>query len=367
MTHEAYMEMALALAVRGTGWTSPNPNVGAVVVKNGRVVGRGWHKQCGGPHAEVFAIDEAGDEAKNADIYVTLEPCNHTGKTPPCTEKILNAGIKRVFIAMADPNPVASGGIERLRENGVEVTCGILQDKAEAINEGFIKHIRCKRPFVIAKSASTLDGRTATSTGHSQWITGPSARRHVHQLRHEVDAILVGIGTVRADDPSLTCRLEQGGKDPMRLVVDTRLSIDETAKILRLKSDSDTVLVSGPIASDDTETLEKRGRLEALGAKVWEVPLKEGRVDLGALMDRLGQEKIQSLLIEGGAGILRSALDAKIVDKFRIYLAPKLLTGDDGHPITAGRGPLSMDEALSLSRLTVRHFDNDVMIEGYLA
>ncbi|BCS98023.1 riboflavin biosynthesis protein RibD [Desulfoluna limicola] len=363
--HE-YMEMALALAARGIGWTSPNPAVGAVVVNNGRVVGRGWHKACGGPHAEVFALDEAGDEAKGADIYVTLEPCNHTGKTPPCTEKILNAGIKRVFIAMEDPNPVASGGIARLEHHGIEVTCGILREKAEGLNEGFIKHVKTGRPFVIAKSASTLDGRTATSTGHSQWITGEKSRRHVHELRHAVDAILVGIGTVNADDPSLTCRLDSGGKDPIRIVLDSRLSIDEKARVLQLKSDSDTIVVCGEVPAVPCETARKKGRLEANGVRVLEVPLKDNRIDLDALMAILGEEKIQSLLIEGGAGVLKSALEAKIVDKFRIYIAPKLLTGDDGYPITAGKGPLSMDEALTLSRVAVRHFDNDVMIEGYL-
>lgn len=366
MEAQDYMEMALALAERGVGWTAPNPAVGAVVVTDGKVVGRGWHKACGGPHAEVFALDEAGEAARGGDIYVTLEPCNHTGKTPPCTEKILASGIRRVFIAMEDPNPVASGGIERLRSQGLTVTCGILKERAEALNEGFIKHVRTGRPFVIAKSASTLDGRTATSTGHSQWITGEKARRHVHELRHAVDAILVGIGTVTADDPSLTCRLESGGKDPMRLILDSRLSIDEEARVLRLKSDSGTVLVCGKIPDDAHETLRKKERLTAAGARVLEVPLKEGRVDLDALMGILGAEKIQSLLIEGGARILKSALDAKIVDKFRLYIAPKLLTGDDGFPITAGKGPLSMDEALSLTRITVRHFDNDVMIEGYL-
>lgn len=366
MEAQEYMEMALALAARGIGWTSPNPAVGAVVVNNGEVVGRGWHKACGGPHAEVFAIDEAGAKAKGADIYVTLEPCNHTGKTPPCTEKILNAGIRRVFIAMEDPNPVASGGIDRLKAHGVEVTCGILKEKAEALNEGFIKHVRTGRPFVIAKSAATLDGRTASSTGHSKWITGEKSRRHVHELRHAVDAILVGIGTVTADDPSLTCRLEAGGKDPIRIVVDTRLSIDEGAKVLQLKSDSDTLIVCGKIPSEDQEAARKKARLAAAGARVLEVPRKGRHVDLDRLMTILGKEKIQSLLIEGGATLLKSALDAKIVDKFRIYFAPKLLTGDDGFPVTAGTGPLSMAEALTLSRVAVRHFDNDVMIEGYL-
>ncbi|WP_300667191.1 bifunctional diaminohydroxyphosphoribosylaminopyrimidine deaminase/5-amino-6-(5-phosphoribosylamino)uracil reductase RibD [Desulfoluna sp.] len=363
--HE-YMEMALALATRSIGWTSPNPAVGAVVVKNGQVVGRGRHKVCGGPHAEVFALDEAGEEARGADIYVTLEPCNHTGKTPPCTEKILAAGIRRVFIAMEDPNPVAAGGIDRLRAQGVEVTCGLLREKAEAINEGFIKHVQTGRPFVIAKSAATLDGRTAASTGHSQWITGEKSRRHVHELRHAVDAIMVGIGTVKADNPSLTCRLETGGKDPIRIVLDSRLSMDEDARVLQLKSDSDTIVVCGKIPEEPCEARQKKARLEAAGARVLEVPLKDQRVDLASLMAILGKEKIQSLLIEGGATLLKSALDAKIVDKFRIYLAPKLLTGDDGFPITAGKGPLSMNEALTLSRVAVRHFDNDVMIEGYL-
>ena len=364
MDDRYYMKMALALAAKGMGYTSPNPMVGAVVVKEGRVVGKGWHQAVGGPHAEVHAIDDAGEEARGATLYVTLEPCNHTGKTPPCTEKILKAGIKRVVMAMDDPNPdVRGGGKGYLHSQGVQVDSGVCETEARKLNECFVKFVTTKRPFVTLKCASTLDGRIATRTGDSKWISGPSSRRFVHELRHASDAILVGINTVKTDDPSLTTRLEEmRGHDPMRVILDTRLSINKDAKVLRLESCSDTLIVCGKSA-----TQSKKKELEGQGIKIVEMAEKNGWIDLDALMDSLGKMSVVSLLIEGGSRVIASALAAGIVDKVLFFYGPKILGGDDGIPICKGDGPDKMENCLQVKTMKVRRFDADVMIEGYLA
>lgn len=308
MSDHDHMRQALSLALKGQGFTSPNPCVGAVVVKDGVVVGRGWHRAAGLPHAEVEAIDDARKNfpentppiTQGATIYVTLEPCNHFGKTPPCTHKIINAGIVRVVVGCKDPNPyVSGGGIQYLREKGIQVECGLLEQEAQTLIEAFVWHTQNKKlPFVILKCASTLDGRIATSTGDSQWITNETSRRQVHTLRHQVDAILIGSGTLHADNPSLTARLENTQtKDPLRIILDSRLSIDETARVITQQSTAGTLVVVGPGASH-----EKRERLEKRGVEVLEVALKNGRLDLGQLMIKLGEMSIQSLLIEGGEG-----------------------------------------------------------------
>ncbi len=247
MNDNDYMEMALSLAEKGRGFTSPNPMVGAVVVKDGKVIGKGWHEAVGKAHAEVNAIDDAGKDAEGGTIYVTLEPCNHTGRTPPCTEKILSAGIKRVVVAMEDPNlDVTGGGIAYLKAQGLDITSGILEDKAIRMNEIFVKFSRTRRPFVILKCASTLDGQLATRTGDSKWVTGPDSRAYVHEIRQMVDGILVGMNTVLLDNPSLTTRLNGvAGRDPSRIILDTRLSIPEDAKVLQPGSESDIILFSG--------------------------------------------------------------------------------------------------------------------------
>ena len=357
-----YMNMALELARRGTGFTSPNPMVGAVVVKDSEVAGSGWHERAGGPHAEVVALDDAGQRAKGATIYVTLEPCNHTGRTPPCTLKILESGVTRVVAAMRDPNPVAGGGVEFLREKGIQVDVGVEREQAERLNEFFIKHVKTKRPFVILKCAATLDGRIATRTGHSKWVTGPASRNYVHLVRHSVDGIMVGIGTAAHDNPSLTTRLEGGpAKDPVRIVADTHLSIDENARLLNIDSDAGAIVATGPDVSSD-----KKKRLEKKGAKVVECELRDGKVDLAAFMARLGAMGIASVLIEGGASLAASALACGIVDKVLFFYAPKILGGDDGVPICRGPGPDEMGGCIRLKDIAVRRFDDDIMIEGYI-
>jgi diaminohydroxyphosphoribosylaminopyrimidine deaminase/5-amino-6-(5-phosphoribosylamino)uracil reductase len=353
MDDHDYMDMALDLALKGQGFTSPNPMVGAVVVKNGKVVGTGYHQAAGKPHAEVNALNDAGGDANGATLYVNLEPCNHTGRTPPCTDKILNSGVQRVVVAMRDPNTdVKGGGIDFLKENGINISLGICEAKAKRLNEIFVKYIRTKRPFVILKCAATLDGRIATRTGDSRWVTNEQSRGVVHRLRHAVDAILVGINTINAHGR---------GKDAIRVVLDTNLSISPDAKVLRLNSDSDTILVAGRSAIQ-----EKKSALAANGIRVIESVLKNKRIDLDLLMDQLGALGITSLLIEGGSRVIASALNAGVVDKIMFFYAPKLTGGDDGVPICRGKGPDRMADCIAVKDVTLQRFGDDVMIEGYI-
>ena len=363
---EYFMKKALDLALKGQGETSPNPMVGAVLVKNGRIVGKGYHLSAGSAHAEVNAIDDAGSNAENATLYVTLEPCNHHGRTPPCTEKILKAGIRRLVVAMEDPNPdVTGGGMAYLAKQGITVVPGVLRTEAERQNEVFVKFVKKKEPFVILKCAATLDGQIATRTGDAKWVTGETARQYVHRLRHRSDAILVGIGTVRKDDPRLTTRLpDRQGKNPIRIVLDTHLTISEDAKVVQSVSEAETWIVSG---KDISGAGAKRVCLEKAGVRVLAAPVSQGRIDLQLLMQQLGRHGITSLLIEGGGDVMASAVSAGIVDKIVFFYAPKLLGGNDGVPMCRGRGPELMKGARPVSGITVRRFDDDIMITGYLA
>ena len=362
MRDRFYMQMALALAARGRGRTLPNPMVGAVVVRDGRVVGRGWHEFYGGPHAEVNALDAAGDAARGATLYVTLEPCNHTGQTPPCTRRIMAAGVRRVVVAAHDPNPgVTGGGNAFLRAQGIEVTTGVRAAAAERLNEAFNHFICTRRPFVTLKCAATLDGRIATRTGNSQWVTGEASRRYVHQLRHANAGIMVGINTVRADNPSLTTRLAEGrGADPTRVILDTALSIDTGVKVLQQTSEAATIVVTGP----DTPA-DRREAVQATGGRLLAAPLHEGRIDLVWLMARLGEMGMASLLIEGGGQVAGAALRAGIVDKLCLFYAPKLLCGEDGVPLCGGPGPARMQDSLPVRIEKVQRFDDDLMVEAY--
>ena len=358
-----FVKMALELAEKGRGWTSPNPMVGAVVVKDGATVGAGFHRAAGKAHAEVEAIDDAGAKAAGATLYVTLEPCNHYGRTPPCTEKIIAAGIRRVVVAMEDPNPhVAGGGCARLRDEGIRVDVGICQKEAERQNEAFIKYVLKGRPFTVVKCAATLDGRLATRTGDSKWITGARARQYVHRLRHAIDGILVGIGTVRADDPSLTARPGSDfgpAKDPTRFILDTRLSISASARVLHLDSQSETYIICGHPAPEN-----RRQLLEKEGARVLQMPVSDQGIDLVPLMDRLGQMGITSLLIEGGGRVAGSALRQGIVDRVVFFYGPKIYGGDDGVSMCRGKGPARLADAVSIRNIRVQRFDDDIMIEG---
>jgi len=364
MTDSEYMQKALVLARKAKGFTSPNPCVGAVVVKDGIIVGQGYHRRFGGPHAEVEALDDAGPNAAGATLYVTLEPCNHFGKTPPCTHKIMGSNIKKVVVGCKDPNPfVGGGGIRFLEENGIEVVFGVLEDEAETLIEDFIWYVRNdKKPFVILKTASTLDGRTATRTGDSKWITGNASRAFVHQIRHETDAILIGSGTLHADNPSLTSRIEGvETKDPARVILDTHLTIKENARVLTQASKARTIIVTHAGASP-----EKRARLEKQGVQVLDVGLKDNRLDLQELMIKLGQMPFLSVLIEGGGTVAGAALRAGIVNKLLLFMAPRIMGGSDGKPMFEGRGPERIKDALELKKMSLTRFENDILVSGYL-
>jgi diaminohydroxyphosphoribosylaminopyrimidine deaminase/5-amino-6-(5-phosphoribosylamino)uracil reductase len=332
---ERFMLEALGEARRGLGRTHPNPRVGAVVVKDGRVVGRGHHAQAGAPHAEVVALAEAGALARAADLYTTLEPCDHWGRTPPCSRAILDAGVARVVTASADPNPLVSGkGLARLRAGGVGVWTGILKEEADALNRPFLKAMRTGLPLVTLKVATTLDGKLAAASGDSRWVTGEEARADVHQLRDMVDAVLVGAGTVRADDPRLTARLPTGpGRNPTRVVLDTESRLALHLQVFQHKDREHTVVVS---AEDKAQ--EAALRLLSTGARVWGVPRQGVGLEVTAVLRRLVEEGALHVLVEGGARLFASLLLARAADELVLYLAPKLLGGDG----LAWLGPLGL-------------------------
>ena len=372
------MKLALRLAAKGAGRTSPNPMVGAVVVREGRVVGRGYHRRAGGPHAEVEALEQAGDAARGGTMYVTLEPCNHHGRTPPCTQAILKAGVRRVVVAALDPNPrVDGGGAAFLASHSVEVETGLLDEEARRLNEAWFRWVAAGVPFVIAKAACSLDGRIATATGESQWLTGEAARAFGHKLRHRVDAILVGVNTVLADDPQLTTRLptksrksatedrrpktEDLHRDPIRIILDSRLRIPLTARILHLDSPAPTW-----VACTDKAPKEKVLALEQSGTEVLVLPEDSGRVALQPLLKLLGRRQVQSLLVEGGAEVHGSFFDEKLVDKFYFFYAPKFLGGREAPAVLGGRGVALLKDAHEARRLSVRRLGNDLLVSGYL-
>jgi diaminohydroxyphosphoribosylaminopyrimidine deaminase/5-amino-6-(5-phosphoribosylamino)uracil reductase len=362
-----YMARALDLAARGKGFTSPNPCVGAVVAKNGRIIGQGFHPKAGGPHAEVVAIDDATakhpDALPDSTIYVTLEPCNHFGKTPPCTHKILNAGISRVVVACKDPNPVAGGGIEFLKQNGIEVVSGIMAQEALTLIEDFVWNVQNdKTPFVTLKCAATLDGYIATRTGDSQWITSGASRSFGHELRHQNDAILIGSGTLHGDDPSLTARIEgKQTRDPARIILDTRLTIHEDAKVVVQKSSAPTIIVTGPDCDP-----AKIQRFQDRGVQILECRVFENLLDLNDLMIKLRNLSITSLLIEGGGRVAASALTAGIVNKVCYFIAPKMMGGNDGIPVFNGSGPEKIKDVFELTRVSTRQFGSDMLFTGYI-
>jgi len=358
-----FMRAALDLARQGWGYTSPNPMVGAVVVREGKIVGKGYHEAAGKPHAEINAIANAREQCRGATLYVNLEPCNHFGRTPPCTKAVLEAGIQRVVVGMPDPNPdVEGGGSAFLKSKGLDVVSGVLEPEARHLNEFYIKFITTKKPFVILKSAATLDGRIATRTGESKWITGKAARAYVHRLRHGVDAIMVGSRTIMTDDPQLNVRLpNQQGRDPTRIILDSRLSIPITSRILNLNSSAATILVTG-----DAIPEKKKEWLLDKGIKVITAPLKHGMINLPTLINRLGYIGITSLLIEGGSRVSASALREQIVDKILFLYGPKIMGGNDGIPIFNGPGPDHMRQCIQIRRMRVLQLEEDFMVEGYV-
>ncbi len=360
---QIWMRRALDLAARARGRTSPNPMVGAVLVKDGQLIGEGFHAYAGSDHAEVAALRDAGPAARGATLYVSLEPCCHYGRTPPCVEQILQAGIRRVVAACEDPNPAVSGkGIAALRAAGLSVDVGVLAEEAERLNEAFFTHVRTGRPFVTLKVAASLDGKIATRTGESRWITGESARRRVHQLRNEMDAILVGIGTVLRDDPLLTTRLGIADqRDPIRVVVDNLARLPLRAKVVNRASTAPTILAVSQMAP--------RTKLEALereGVQVIVVESSPRRVSLERLIEALGKRGILSVMIEGGAEINASALREGVVDKVLVFLAPILIGGKSTPTAVGGDGIESLTQAVRLRDVRIERFDGDILVEGYI-
>ena len=361
---EKFMTEALRQAKRGLGRISPNPAVGAVIVRDGKIIASGYHKRAGDNHAEIEALAKIGGKARENDtLYVSLEPCNHYGRTPPCTKAILRSGIRKVVVGMRDPNQkVSGGGCEFLAERGIEVRTGVLESKCKKLNEAYLKYVSTGRPFVVAKSALTMDGWTATSIGHCRWITNETSRQFVHRLRDRVDAVMVGIGTVLTDDPLLTTRLKRGrGKDPVRIVVDTYLRISDEARVLNSDSSSMTLIVVGPDVPP--ERLIRVGKKSGVSSLI--CPTRNARIDLAALMDILGGMNITSLLVEGGSAIMGSMIRERLIDKFYIFKAPKILGGSDGIPMALGSGPKKMDGSLRLKDIKVRRFGDDILIRGY--
>jgi len=360
-TDEDYIRLALDLAASAKGEASPNPLVGALVVKDGRIVGRGVHRYADVKHAEVLALEEAGEQARGATLYTNLEPCCHYGRTPPCTEAIIRAGIMRVVASMKDPNPQVCGrGFEALRRAGIRVEVGIAEAEAHRLNEKFVRYITSGRPFVHLKIAMSLDGRIATASGHSRWITSPVSRHAVQHLRYEYDALLVGIGTVLADDPELTLRLDRPRHRPLvRVVVDSHLRIPLTSKLVHTAR-------QWPLWIFTTDPpKEKAQLLREQGALVTAVPARDGRVDLLAVLEELGRHEITSLLVEGGAEVFAAFLQQRLADKLTVFIAPKIIGGRHAIPAIGGADIATLDRALSVRITNVGRSGEDIEITAY--
>lgn len=358
MNDQDYMRLALELAQQGRGWTSPNPMVGAVIVKDGRVIAQGYHARCGDLHAERAALANCTEDPRGSTMYVTLEPCCHHGRQPPCTDAILEAGIARVVVGSGDPNPqVAGKGLNILRDAGVHVTEGVCTEECRALNDVFFHYIQTGRPYVVLKYAMTLDGKLAAYTGASQWITGEEARRHVHTQRGRYRSILVGVGTVLADDPQLTCRIE-GGRNPLRIICDSHLRTPLTAQVVQTAREVPTL-----IATCETDSAKAKP-YEDLGVRVLPLPAKNGKVDLAALMEVLGQEEVDSVLLEGGSQLHWAALESGIVNKVQAYIAPKLLGGETAKSPVGGQGFPHPDQAVRLKNPTLTWLGQDLLMES---
>lgn len=358
-----FMQRALSLAAQGRGRTSPNPMVGAVVTKQGLVVGEGYHRRAGEDHAEVIALREAGDSAFGATLYLTLEPCCHYGRTPPCTDRIIQTGIQRVVASMPDPNPLVSGkGFERLREAGIQVEWGLMEKEARRLNEAYIKFITTGLPFVLLKGAASLDGKIATAAGESRWITGALARERVHRLRDEVDAVMVGIATALQDDPQLTTRLPSGqGRDPLRIVLDSSGQLPLEARLINPCSSAKTLLITSTSSPDEKVEDLKQG-----GVEIWRMSEEGGRIPLRPLLSRLAESGVTSLMIEGGSEVNASALQEGIVDKVILFLSPRFIGGRDAPSLIGGRGTERLATAPRLKNISLEWVGDDIMIEGYL-
>ncbi|WP_078553173.1 bifunctional diaminohydroxyphosphoribosylaminopyrimidine deaminase/5-amino-6-(5-phosphoribosylamino)uracil reductase RibD [Bacillus alkalicellulosilyticus] len=355
MKDEEYMKLALTIAESAKGQTSPNPLVGCVIVNDGKIVGMGAHLKAGEGHAEVHAVHMAKEKAQGATAYVTLEPCSHHGRTPPCADLLIASNVKRVVIATVDPNPsVAGKGIRKLQDAGIDVEIGVLQDEANELNQVFFHFMKTRKPYVTLKSATSLDGKTATVTGESKWITGAKAREDVHRYRHEHDGILVGIGTVLADNPSLTTRLENGGKNPIRVIVDSLLRIPIESNVVQ-DNEAPTWIVTSNRAD-----VTKKEALEKAGVSVFVLPTET--IEIPSLLTLLGEQQMTSLFVEGGAEINGSFITSKAVNQVITYIAPKLMGGKQAPTAVGGEGFTQMSDVLSLQIQSVEQIGEDIKI-----
>lgn len=365
--HETMMRRALDLSLRGWGKTSPNPLVGAVIVRDGEIIAEGWHERCGGPHAEVAALEDArrrGVDVRGATMYVNLEPCSHFGRTPPCSLALIQSGIKKVVTAMVDPNPLVAGrGHGQMAQAGIEVVCGVLETEARSLNDIFIHYITHQRPFVCLKMAASLDGKTATVSGQSRWITGSEARRWVHLQRQRYRAIAVGIGTVLSDDPLLTARDEHDAecdRQPLRVVIDPHLKIPLDSRLVRSASKHPLVVVC-----DEKADSQKASNLKNLGASIFYSPTNNGILELGGFLEYLYSQDIDSLFLEGGSQTAAHFLEHDAIDKLAVFFSPMIIGGKEAPGLIGGKGIADLTLAKRLSDLRIQHLGQDVLIESY--
>jgi diaminohydroxyphosphoribosylaminopyrimidine deaminase / 5-amino-6-(5-phosphoribosylamino)uracil reductase len=357
---EKYMQMAIDLANQGKGFVNPNPLVGAVIVKDGRIIGIGYHERFGEGHAEVNAFKNATENVEGADMYVTLEPCSHYGKTPPCALKIIDKKIKRVFVSQLDPNPlVNSKGIKLLKDAGIEVETGILEEETKTQNEIFLKYIQTKKPFVAIKYAMTLDGKLATKSRDSKWITNEKSRAFVHELRNQYMSIMAGVNTIILDDSKLNTRRDQPSRNPIRIILDPELKIPISSYVVQSAKEQPTWIVTS-----ETYNQARYNQLESLGVKLITRPANPD-INLEELISYLGEQKIDSILIEGGSYLHAKAIESKIVDKAFVFIAPKIIGGTSALTPVGGEGINLMKDAYLLNHTTIHTFDEDILIEGY--
>ena len=358
--NEHYMDLAMKLALKAKGKTSPNPAVGALVVKQGRIIGKGFHEKAGLAHAEIIALDEAGKNSKGATLYVTLEPCAHFGRTPPCVDRIIKSGVKEVVIGMVDPNPLNNGkGINILKQQGIKVKVGALEDSLKKINEAFIKYITKRTPFVTVKVAQSLDGKIATRSGDSKWITSDKSRGIAHRMRAEYDAIMVGVNTVLRDNPKLNVWFSH--KQPIKIVVDSQLSTPSDSSIFL--GNSKVIIVT--VAARPGQETENR-KILSQKATIVEVKEKSGQINLKSMMKKLARLEITNILVEGGGMLIGSLFDEKLVDKILFFVSPKIIGGKEAISSVMGKGISRADEAIKLKNVSLRHFGEDFLVEAYI-
>lgn len=360
MTDERYMKRALQLARRGERWVSPNPMVGAVIVKDNRIIGEGWHRRFGGNHAEINALHSASESVEGATVYITLEPCCHHGKTPPCIESLIAGKPARIVIGMPDPNPLVCGGsIERLGRSGISTTVGVLEAQCRRLNERYVRFMQTRIPFVTLKFAQTLDGRIATAAGHSRWISSPASLKYAHALRAVHDAIVVGSGTIFKDDPELTVRLVKG-RNPVRIVVDTRLDLSPDAAVFKNQDKAKTI-----VATTEAADHEKRVELDKIGIETIVVESDpQQRVDLGKVLIELGRRNFSSVLVEGGAAMITSVLQQRLANRIVVVVAPKIL--GKGIEAVGNLGIEVMYDAMHLSIRRVIRKGGDLIFDGQI-